>query len=152
MASIVLAGSSSGSVTVAAPAAAGSTTLTLPAVTGTVITSTSPAASLSTASGSAPSYSARAWVNFDGSVAAADMIRASGNVSSIIDNGTGDYTVNFTTAMPDANYAVSLSTVVMNKKTNDVVTPRTAGAIDIRTYNSANAASNSSFIDLVAFR
>ena len=152
MASIVLAGSTSGSVTVAAPAAAGSTTLTLPAVTGTVITSTSPAASLSTASGSAPSYSARAWVNFDGSVAAADMIRASGNVSSITDNGTGDYTVNFTTAMPDANYAVSLSTVVMNKKTNDVVTPRTAGAIDIRTYNSANAASNSSFIDLVAFR
>ena len=44
MASIVLAGSSSGSVTVAAPAAAGSTTLTLPAVTGTVITTTSPKA------------------------------------------------------------------------------------------------------------
>jgi hypothetical protein len=34
-------------------------------------------------------------------------IRASGNVSSIADNGTGDYTVNFTTAMPDANYAVT---------------------------------------------
>jgi hypothetical protein len=36
-----------------------------------------------------------------------NQIRASGNVSSITDNGTGDYTVNFTTAMPDANYAVS---------------------------------------------
>jgi hypothetical protein len=34
-------------------------------------------------------------------------IRASGNVSSITDNGTGDYTINFTTAMPDANYAVT---------------------------------------------
>lgn len=34
------------------------------------------------------------------------MIRASGNVSSITDNGTGDYTINFTTAMPDVNYAV----------------------------------------------
>lgn len=60
-------------------------------------------AALSTASGSAPSYSARAWVNFNGTGTVA--IRASGNVSSITDNGTGDYTVNFTTAMPDANYS-----------------------------------------------
>lgn len=60
---------------------------------------------LSTASGSAPSYSARAWVNFNGTGTVA--IRASGNVSSITDNGTGDYTVNFTTAMADANYSVS---------------------------------------------
>jgi hypothetical protein len=62
-------------------------------------------ASLTTASGSAPSYSARAWVNFNGSGTVA--IRASGNVSSITDNGTGNYTVNFTTAMPDANYGVN---------------------------------------------
>ena len=46
----------------------------------------------------------RAWVNFNGSGTVA--IRAANNVSSITDNGTGDYTVNFTTAMPDANYAV----------------------------------------------
>jgi hypothetical protein len=44
-------------------------------------------------------------VNFNGTGTVA--IRASGNVSSITDNGTGDYTVNFTTAMPDANYAVT---------------------------------------------
>jgi hypothetical protein len=48
-------------------------------------------------------YGCRAWVNFDGQGTVA--IRASGNVSSITDNGTGDYTINFTTAMPDANYA-----------------------------------------------
>jgi hypothetical protein len=53
-------------------------------------------------SGSAPIFAARAWVNFNGTGVVA--IRASGNVSSITDNGTGDYTVNFTTAMPDANY------------------------------------------------
>jgi hypothetical protein len=53
-------------------------------------------------SGSAPIYGARAWVNFDGTGTVA--IRASGNVSSITDNGTGNYTVNFTTAMTDANY------------------------------------------------
>jgi hypothetical protein len=57
------------------------------------------------ASGSAPVYAARAWVNFNGTGTVA--IRASGNVSSITDNGTGTYTVNFTTAMPDVNYAVS---------------------------------------------
>jgi hypothetical protein len=45
----------------------------------------------------------RAWVNFNGTGTVA--IRASFNVTSITDNGTGDYTVNFTTAMPDANYA-----------------------------------------------
>jgi hypothetical protein len=56
------------------------------------------------ASGSAPIYACRAWVNFNGTGTVA--IRASGNVSSITDNGVGDYTVNFTTAMPDANYSV----------------------------------------------
>jgi hypothetical protein len=63
---------------------------------------TGSAANLSTASGSAPSYSARAWVNFNGTGTVA--IRASGNVSSVTDNGTGDYTVNFATAMSDSNY------------------------------------------------
>ncbi len=57
------------------------------------------------ATGGAPLYAARAWVNFNGTGTVA--IRASGNVSSITDNGTGDYTVNFTTAMPAANFAVS---------------------------------------------
>jgi len=56
-------------------------------------------------SGSAPIYGARAWVNFNGTGVVA--IRASGNVSSITDNGTGHYTVNFTTAMVDGNYTVS---------------------------------------------
>ena len=51
----------------------------------------------------ATAYGCRAWVNFNGTGTVA--IRASGNVSSITDNGTGDYTVNFTTALADANYA-----------------------------------------------
>lgn len=53
----------------------------------------------------ATAYGCRAWVNFNGTGTVA--IRASGNVTSITDNGTGDYTVNITTAMPDANYAVA---------------------------------------------
>lgn len=62
-------------------------------------------AALSTASGSAPSYSARAWVNFNGTGTVA--IRASANISSITDNNIGNYTVNFTTALSDANYSGS---------------------------------------------
>ena len=46
---------------------------------------------------------AKAWVNFNGTGTVA--IRGSGNVTSITDNGTGDYTINFTTALTDANYA-----------------------------------------------
>jgi hypothetical protein len=49
----------------------------------------------------------RAWVNFNGTGTVA--IRASFNVSSITDNGTGDYTVNFTTAMTDINYSSTVS-------------------------------------------
>lgn len=48
--------------------------------------------------------SAKAWVNFNGTGTV--TIRASFNVSSITDNGTGDYTINFTDSMADANYAV----------------------------------------------
>ncbi len=55
------------------------------------------------ASGAAPIYACRAWVNFNGTGTVA--IRASGNVSSITDNGVGNYTVNFGTAMPDANFS-----------------------------------------------
>jgi hypothetical protein len=50
----------------------------------------------------------KAWVNFDGTSTVA--IRASYNVSSITDNGTGNYTVNFTTAMADANYVTVIGT------------------------------------------
>jgi hypothetical protein len=53
-----------------------------------------------------PAYQCRAWVNFNGTNTVA--IRASGNVSSVTDNDTGDYTVNFTTAMPDANYSAPM--------------------------------------------
>ena len=65
------------------------------------------AASMPVPSGTAPVYAARAWANFDGTGTV--TIRASGNVSSITDNGTGDYTVNFTTALQDANYSSVVS-------------------------------------------
>ena len=61
------------------------------------------------ASGSAPIFACRAWVNFNGTGTV--VINGSGNVSSITDNGTADYTVNFTTAFDDINYSVAGSCV-----------------------------------------
>ena len=58
----------------------------------------------------ATAYGCRAWVNFNGTGTVA--IRASGNVSSITDNGTGNYTVNFTTAMPDSSYAAQATSSI----------------------------------------
>jgi hypothetical protein len=52
-------------------------------------------------------YTCRAWVNFNGTGTVA--IRSSGNVSSITDDGVGQYRVNFTTAMPDANYSSQIT-------------------------------------------
>ena len=108
MSKIALSGNASGTgtLTIASPNTNSDRTLTLPDSTGTIATAESTLTQFS-ASGSAPVFAARAWVNFNGSGTVA--IRASGNVSSITDGGTGSYTVNFTTAMPDADYAVCIS-------------------------------------------
>ena len=89
--------------------------------------------------GTAPIFGCRAWVNFDGTRNEADTgasvigqnvkIRASGNVSSVLKNGVGDYTVNFTTAMPDANYCVTGSARDTNYKSqiySESLTPMTS--------------------------
>ncbi|WP_439501530.1 hypothetical protein [Aminobacter ciceronei] len=60
---------------------------------------------------------AKAWVNFNGTGTPA--IAASFNVSSITDNGTGDYTINFTSALVDANFACSVATYGNQGGTND---------------------------------
>ncbi len=122
MSKIALSGNASGTgtFTIASPNSNTDRTLSLPDASGTVQVSGNPISGttasfsgnvtlgssvLATPTGSAPSYTCRAWVNFNGTGTVA--IRASGNVTSITDNGTGDYTVNFTTAMPDGNYAVN---------------------------------------------
>jgi len=100
--------SGTGTFTLEAPNSNTNRTLTLPDEDGTVATQNSlytdsDALDLFNATGSAPVYACRAWVNFDGTGTVS--IRDSGNVSSITDNGTGDYTVNFATDMEDASYA-----------------------------------------------
>ena len=117
------------------------------------------ATSLSTIVGSAPSYACRAWVNFNGTGTVA--IRASGNVSSITDNGVGDYTVNFTTAMPDAAYscqAFTTATVAGNNSSGAQMytvdqTGILAGSVRIGTGSkSSGAALDYSSVHVAIFR
>ena len=119
MASIISAGNATnglgissdntGIMTIKTGSGAGTTALTLDASQNATFAGTaSVTGNLQFNSGygsAATAYGCRAWVNFNGTGTVA--IRASGNVSSITDNGTGDYTVNFATAMSDANYAAA---------------------------------------------
>ena len=103
----------------------------------------------------ATAYGCRAWVNFNGTGTVA--IRASGNVSSITDNGTGDYTVNFTTALADANYSVvgacgDGSTGSFVFRSNAYASAPTTSAARISTANSAFSASNADYISVAIFR
>ena len=91
------------------------------------------------ASGSAPIYACRAWVNFNGTGTVA--IRDSGNVSSITDNGgLGNYTVNFATAMPDANYAAFASAWKTGYSSQMNAQPQTyaTGSVSILAGNTIN--------------
>ena len=89
----------------------------------------------------ATAYGCRAWVNFNGTGTVA--IRASGNVSSITDNGTGEYTVNFTTALVDANYAglVTAGDYGANARSAGGTTnaTRLTGSYAIRTLNASQS-------------
>jgi hypothetical protein len=80
-------------------------------------------------------YGCRAWVNFNGTGTVA--IRASGNVSSITDNGVGDYTINLTNSMPDGNYSVLLASQ-SNGSTVDLICIKDGfgpGAGNFRVFN-----------------
>lgn len=110
------------------------------------------------ATGSAPVYAARAWVNFNGTgtVGTNQTIRASGNVASVYKNATGDYTVNFTTALPDANYAVTGSVeraaggYTATVSINPATAPTASGVRLI--VGSENLTNDRTYINIVIFR
>lgn len=133
-------------------------TITVPAADGTMIYSDSSGnAQINSGYGSlATGYVARAWVNFNGTGTVA--IRASGNVSSITDNGTGDYTVNFTSAMVDANYSMPSSSAntgpTMSVASPQLAaTPFTTTTARVETRNpSSGALLDCQFVCLAFFR
>jgi len=97
---------------------------------------------------------ALAWVNFNGTGTVA--IRSSYNVSSITDNGTGDYTVNFATPMSDANYAATYGAEAGATSGNwAFVTGRTgdqsASSTRILVKNDAGAALDSAIVGIAIF-
>lgn len=126
-------------------------TLTSPTLTTPNIDS----AQIATVSGTAPLYMCRAWVNFNGTGTVA--IRASGNVTSITDNGTGDYTVNFTTAMTDANYSAQVwaatagSLTVFGAAQSSITSP-TASALRFITRNPTPTTVDLDWIQVSIFR
>ena len=88
---------------------------------------------------------AKAWVNFDGTTSPG-TIRSSYNVSSVTKNGVGDYTVNFTTAMSDANYSVSctgsggaVQSVLICRFTLAQLTAPTTNSIRVASTNGGSA-------------
>lgn len=82
---------------------------------GTIQSNTSSPPVIRNSSGTEIGTLCRAFCNFNGTGTVA--IRASFNVSSITDNGTGDYTVNFTNAMPDANYSTNITQNIEDSST-----------------------------------
>ena len=156
-----------GGLNAALPVLSGGTGVTTKTGTGAVVLGTSPtlttptfdSASLATISGTAPLYMCRAWVNFDGDGVVS--IRASGNVSSITDNGVGDYTVNFTTAMVDANYSVvgmteSLGTATASVTTMGVKSPQAtyllSGSVRVQVHRSSGTDSDWDYNGVSVFR
>jgi hypothetical protein len=104
-------------------------------------------------------YGCRAWVNFDGTGTVS--VRSSGNVSSVTDQGTGSYTMNFSTAMPDANYAASLSSSAETTAGNnwnmsyatDFQSARSTSSISMRISKAQNTnPTDVPYVNLAIFR
>ena len=99
---------------------------------------------------------AKAWVNFDGTGTVA--IRESFNVNSITDNGTANYTINFTNALADANYTLTSmqGQDVTSSQARAVVydqdNTKTTTALQIRTVNNFTNYYDSGEVYVVVFR
>lgn len=98
----------------------------------------------------ATAYGVRAWVNFNGTGTVA--IRDSGNVSSITDHGTGQYSANFTTAMPDANYSFVTQSINNSYCGAFDPTTTTAARVTVRSDQTSNGVFDSSLVYIAIIR
>lgn len=108
----------------------------------------------------AVAYGCRAWVNFNGTGTVA--IRASGNVTSITDNGTGNYTINFTNELPDVNYCINAvggvagsgaGGVFISAQTSDTTRgTQSTSSCQITCVNNSSSAVDTAYINVAIFR
>lgn len=100
----------------------------------------------------ATAYGCRAWVNFNGTGTVA--IRGSANVTSITDAGTGTYTVNIATAMPDANFCVATGCGLGTTTNPTAATINTTSTttVEMRTFQGANVIYDQATIMVAIFR
>lgn len=104
------------------------------------------------ASGSAPVYACRAWINFNGTGTVA--IRASGNVSSITDLGVGAYAINFISAMPDANYSTAGALRLQGISNSGAIDPYiySTTSVQVRAIASAGTTFDTDIFSVAIFR
>jgi hypothetical protein len=95
-------------------------------------------------------YFCRAWVNFNGTGTIA--IRASGNVSSLTDHGTGDYSTNFTTSLPDVNYSPVYMSSGESSLGNTSITTLSTGSFRMRSSDSGGIDADKATISIGIFR
>lgn len=111
--------------------------------------------------GGFPAYVCRAFVNFNAN-SGSPVVRNSANVSSITDNGVGDFTVNLTSAMPDANFTAVSSTsldpalynaVQLVRNSDTTATPLSSSSIRVCTGTSGGSAVNDPpYVQLLVMR
>jgi hypothetical protein len=136
--------------------------------TGALVGNAATATALSTATGAAPVYGARAWASFNGRNNTSNVldlsntnrfIYGSANVSNVLRTGTGLYTVNFSISMPDVNYAMIGTCADENDDSSPVLFYFTNSAIATKTVSSqavrigiSGINYDTSLVNLVVFR
>ena len=130
--------------------------------TGALVGNADTATNLATTTGTAPVYGVRAWVSFDGTkdtsgaASSANTARyilqpnGSGNVTSVLRTSTGNYTINFSTALPNASYSVVYSTSAATPGTyftRPYIFPNTRTTTSVAVYNLTEVSTNADPID-----
>jgi len=157
--------SGTGVITIEAPNTSTDRTITLPDATGTLLNSDGDGSSLtgisagadtslSNLSSTGESKVCQAWVNFDGT--GTPSIRDQHNVSTITDNGTGNYTINFTNNLANANYSVSgsVSANSGNGSAHGLETTKTShstSGIGILTWASTHTLYDDEYVNVLVF-
>jgi hypothetical protein len=143
----LLAGNGTGTVNLIAPGSSGNVLTS----NGSLWASSALPQQITATTGSPAYYAARAWVNFDGTTSPG-TIRSSVNVSSVTRNSTGNYTVNFTTAMPDDNYCAIVTAKNSGITESEAASSYSTSGFTFVVTRSGTGAINVGFCNVAIFR